>query len=642
MPLADPSNLPDDELRPWTIDEDYEHEVSEAMSRFDETYAQTSYNRNAGCHSHSDLDKVRHDDIIDFAIQQEKAAQSLVGNDGTTNLMGDTNDGKGTDVSVEEGVDYMAVHDEDSGEPQMLHSNESDDEEDDEKNDSYVPLGDDRELLQMTSSMSNIDEDRLMKTHAMRVLLQKEKKKREAEFRSGNTAHLQSIALNKIPSAKYMPTHKTRVYNEWIEAQKELKKEAMKSKAYLLDRPTTAFINSLIDQEREILAESFKKQESLRTSTAEENLKRSQQIASEEQRNIKLKEFNEQKKCFDRFNKLYPDLKLQIPSSPIATGRPMTSGSGAGSRPATSDGQGMQDTRPMTSSGKINGRHSPLRPITSEGNRNGHFRKTKPSFDDKNLDMTLVLGLKDLTKSNFPTSNLNSIPSNNSAIVKYRTPREQMLDAITVTSKAEDDEAKRKANLRVKEANKALKNLQKENTKLNSGGGRFSPCRPATPLSKLGITPATGALNNNNVQTTTVFLKPPKNKVKKLRDLMKTTSGVDSRLFNKGFQTKIPYDAPAERQKNIAAAAYTKEVDNLDSTTDALINPGFFEAMGPEKIYLSESNKFHSADERHHKQLANREKSHVTPGDGIRKWAIESLSSGRKLFHSGGGGFHYS
>lgn len=194
------------------------------MSRFDETYAQTSYNRNAGCHSHSDLDKVRHDDIIDFAIEQEKATQSLTGNDGTgTTYLTDNTDTNDDNKGVDEGVDYLAVHDEDSDEPQMLHFNESDDD-DDEKKDTYVPLEDDRDLLKMTSSMSNIDEERLMKTHAMRVLLQKEKKKREDEFRSGNTTHLQSIAFNKIPSAKYMPTHKTRVYNEWIEAQKELRK----------------------------------------------------------------------------------------------------------------------------------------------------------------------------------------------------------------------------------------------------------------------------------------------------------------------------------------------------------------------------------------------------------------------------------
>ena len=183
--------------------------------------------------------------------------------------------------------------------------------------------------------------------------------------------------------------------------------------------------------------------------------------------------------------------------------------------------------------------------------------------------------------------------------MKYRTPRDQMLDAITAPSKAEDEEAKRKANLRVKEANKALKNLKKKDSKPISG--RFSNSRPVTPLSKLGITPTTGALKNDNLQT--VFLKPPKNKVKKLRDLMKTTTGVDSRLFNKGFQSKIPYNAPLERQKNIAAAAMTKEVDTLDRTTDALINPGFFEAMGPDKIYLSESNKLHGADERHYKQV---------------------------------------
>ena len=195
------------------------------MSRFDETYSQTSYNRNAGCHSHSDLDKVRHDDIINFALEEEKKATQFLQNQDTSHMEDAGDEGAG--VGMHEGVDFLAVHDDDSvgsngGEPQMLLFQDSDEE--DEKRDAYLPLSDDKEVLQMTSSMNNVDEERFMKTHAMRLLLQKEKKKREDEFRSGSITHSQAMALNKIPSAKYMPTHKTRVYNEWLEAQKELRK----------------------------------------------------------------------------------------------------------------------------------------------------------------------------------------------------------------------------------------------------------------------------------------------------------------------------------------------------------------------------------------------------------------------------------
>jgi hypothetical protein len=41
-------------------------------------------------------------------------------------------------------------------------------------------------------------------------------------------------------------------------------------------------------------------------------------------------------------------------------------------------------------------------------------------------------------------------------------------------------------------------------------------------------------------------------------------------------------------------------------------------------------------------QLKNREKSHITEADAIRRWADDSVQSGRKLFNGGGGGFHYS
>jgi hypothetical protein len=404
--------------------------------------------------------------------------------------------------------------------------------------------------------------------------------------------------------------------------------ESMKAKAYLLDRPTTAFINSLIDQERQILTESFSKEEASRVAATEADATRARQIEAQDHKTRKIMEFTEQKKCLDRFNKLYPDLKLNIPTSPVHS-RPTTSSGDsfrpdtAGSRPATSGG------RPLTADmGGLSGegsRRSPLRPITADEKNKLHYRRTKPTFNDKRFDMTLVLGLKDrqgnsnINSNSFPSANTDSIPSKNSAIEKFRTPREQMLDSLAVPSQAEEETARRKATQRVLEANKALKALNHKSSKPNSG--RFSDSRQATPLSKIGITASTGALSSRGGQQP-VFLKPAKTKVKHLRDLMKTTAGVDSRLFNKGFQSNIPYDAQAERKKTVLAAAGTKEIDNLDSTTEALVNPGFFEAMGPGKIYLSESRKFHSADDRHMKQVTSVSHTHLLPTPSMSVFTI--------------------
>ena len=36
------------------------------MSKFDESFSQTSTSRNFGSHSHSDLDKIRHDEIMEM------------------------------------------------------------------------------------------------------------------------------------------------------------------------------------------------------------------------------------------------------------------------------------------------------------------------------------------------------------------------------------------------------------------------------------------------------------------------------------------------------------------------------------------------------------------------------------------------
>ena len=358
----------------------------------------------------------------------------------------------------------------------------------------------------------------------------------------------------------------------------------MKSKAYLLDRPTTAFINTLIDQEREILTEAFTKKENDRLSMTENSSNQtSQAMQDDEHKAMKLRDFKEQKKCIERFNKLYPDLKINVPPSPISTDRSLQD------RPATSGGPPIPPDSPR----------SPLRPLTADEKSKISFRKTKPTFDDKRCDMNIVLGLKDMHQSKFPSASSDTIPSITSPVLKFRTPREQVLDSLKVKSKAEDDEAKRKAALRAKEASKALQNLQLG----NKGADRFSKSRrPATPLDKVSISASTGALKNNDMKKL-VFLKPPKQKVKELRDLMKTTSGVDSRMFNKGLQTTIPYDSRAERQKTLVAAARTKEVDNTDSTTETLITPGFFEALGPQKIFLSHLNNTHKADEKFRRQV---------------------------------------
>lgn len=613
MPLLDPSTIPDDELRPWIVDHDYEHKVLEAMSKFDEAMSETSHNRNWGSHTDSDLDKFRHEDVMQFADSQNIANDSYEMEE------------------KEDNIDHMVIHDDDSvgscGDvPQMLQTGESDDDDnnDEERRDEYVPLDEDEEVLKLTSSLNNIDAERFKKTRMLRLLMEKEKKRRESEFRHGKTEYCQTSNMRRIPSAKWMPVHKTRVYQEWVNAQNTLRMENMKAKAYLLDRPTTAFIESLIDKEREILSDSFKNEDEKRAKTAEEAVKNSQQFAEEEQRKLKLKDIHNQQKCYDRFNKLYPSMKIDVPSSPIS------SECSSNSRPATSAGQ--SDIASIRDPAR-----SPLRPLTAEEKSHLSFKRTKPTFQDKRCDMTLVLGLKDINQSNFPSASKNTIPSLNSPIVKYRTPREQMLDSISITTKAEEDEAKRKAANRFKEASKALQDIRSS----KPDSGRFNIPRPCTPLDKIGINTLTGTLKNDGIQRP-VFMKPSKQKVKELRDLMKTTSGVNSRLFNKGFQSKIPYNAQAERQKTLIAAASTKTIDNTDSTTETLITPGFFQALGPEKIFLSQSGLDHSFNEKYKKQLANRERSHITEADDLKKWAKNSIIGGRKLFNSGGGGFHFS
>lgn len=683
---VDPQTIPDNELRPWMLDEEYEMKMHQAMSNFDETCAETNYGRNAGSHTHSDLDKIRHDELVEF----EKRMQSEYEKG---------SEGEGTfDERASDSYDILHVHDtgddKDGHDDSFLNEEMQEEgpcvesDEEDEDQDVSKPLGEDEDLLAMTSAMNTMDKEAFMKARTMRILLQREKKKRERAYRHGQKSCEDTVNLSKIPSARYMPVHKTRVYKEWLEAQNELRmSESMKAKARLLDRPTTAFIDSLIEKEREILAKSLGRQ--LEDSCSGEQMAqeaRSSQEEAEEARRSREKEQADKTKCLSRFNALYPDLSVPLPGpiSPIAT-----------SRPATSWGQSSSEQRNQSSDGPLPlKKPASLRPITADAAASGRPR-SRPAE-----------GQKALGKGDFPTANSDSIPSSNSAINKYRTPREQMLSSLRVTTRAEEEAARKRASQRVKQAELAVAGLQGSREAPSS---RFSGQRASSSLDRLSISSAsdqhrTGhtssnshSSNNNNIsgnnisgnnsnnnsgfsgdnnisssvsnnssgdvstkrsgrsgsQDTSgaqaassarhpVFLRPPKNKVKKLRDLMRTTQGVDSRLFNKGFQSRVPYDAQEERQKTLKSALRTKEVDHTDSTTECLVNPGFFEALGPKNIFLSESSRVHVADDRHKKQIITREKSHITEPDFIKTWANESLSNGRKLFHSGGGGFHYS
>lgn len=175
--------------------------------------------------------------------------------------------------------------------------------------------------------------------------------------------------------------------------------------------------------------------------------------------------------------------RLQTPPSPIRLLAPLEESQVAGKdslqRPQTQcSSRPHTQSQQLQMSSSVSTLPSPIAtPPSSHGNR---------PFTSSSRPLTRS-GLETITPPSvvFPTSNTDTIPSSNSAIVKYKTSRDYMLDTLALPSKEQRD--------------KALKRSIERGSPLPLKGSQqqtqTQPTRydtKANPLAKIAIAPDKG------------------------------------------------------------------------------------------------------------------------------------------------------
>jgi hypothetical protein len=124
--------------------------------------------------------------------------------------------------------------------------------------------------------------------------------------------------------------------------------------------------------------------------------------------------------------------------------------------------------------------------------------------------------------------------------------------------------------------------------------------------------------------------------MKKLKDQLMTTTG--------SFALNVHPDASPDNVANsLESLAITKkqaqdcvERNRLDQTWTILQTPGYYEAVGPEKIYLSDSHTFHTTNSAFEKAVREADVSNGINGDAITRWVENAAENKVKIFVSGG------
>jgi hypothetical protein len=242
----------------------------------------------------------------------------------------------------------------------------------------------------------------------------------------------------------------------------------------------------------------------------------------------------------------------------------------------------------------------------------------------------------------FPASNTDTIPSINSSIVKYKSSREHMLDTLNLPSKEQRAKAHKRAVERAKVACIAGDDASMHSSRSKGGNqgdtihSRFDVASQNS-LVKVGITANAGTISS--APTSNFYCKARLKEVRSLRDQMRTTSGSFQLHANDQFALQGMHDPHVAARETREAAQRVKATCEEDHTKELVKLQGFFETVGAENIYMSETHKFFKDDPKLKEAIRKRGEAHVTKADHVREWANSALLDGRKLFHNNGGGF---
>lgn len=130
---------------------------------------------------------------------------------------------------------------------------------------------------------------------------------------------------------------------------------------------------------------------------------------------------------------------------------------------------------------------------------------------------------------------------------------------------------------------------------------------------------------------------------KALRDQLLTTSGAFSLFASPLSPIKTDMlDSRKTLEKTLAAARQTKQLLEDDNTWDVLKTPGFVETVGISNFYQSVNSYQHPFTNKHDNMVKNRDLTNCVKSDDMKVWCNDTIRNGRKMFDSGGGGFHYS
>lgn len=154
--------------------------------------------------------------------------------------------------------------------------------------------------------------------------------------------------------------------------------------------------------------------------------------------------------------------------------------------------------------------------------------------------------------------------------------------------------------------------------------------RPVTPaLSSIGISPTSGTAT-----PVPTYTRRRLRQMKSLRDQLLTSTG----SFNLPSHpdSSVQMDSSASYRRTRMESRDCALRNQLDSTWDVLQTAGYFEKVGPEKIYLSQTADFFKDDPKRSDMVKTTDKSHFFQTDDIRKWTDEAVKLGKKPFVSGG------
>jgi hypothetical protein len=193
----------------------------------------------------------------------------------------------------------------------------------------------------------------------------------------------------------------------------------------------------------------------------------------------------------------------------------------------------------------------------------------------------------------FPSSNTDTIPSSNSAIVKYKTSRDYMLDTLSLPSKDQRDKALKRSI----ERGSPLPIKGSEQHTPSSFPSRFENKTKSNPLAKIAIATdkGTAVASTTSAASATsaplVYQKHQMRKVRNLRDRMLSSTG-SAGLFSTDGHSLPPeiFDPLRTHHTTLLSAKLTKEQNEEDHAAELLKLPGFLENIGPNNFYMTSTN----------------------------------------------------